>query len=154
MSSTDQRGDEDEAAVRQLLERQVSGWNAGDPEIYASVFTPDADYITFLGGHHKGGAAIAASYVPLLTGVLKGSRLHTDITQLRFLTPDVALIQVNAALTRKAQRKAGRSTRVNTSVAVRTGDGWLLAASQNTVRRRFAEKVMDTFMRCLNRSVH
>jgi hypothetical protein len=31
---------------------------------------------------------------------------------------------------------------MNTSIAVPTDDGWLLAASQNTTHRRFAEKLM------------
>ncbi|MDT5277908.1 MAG: hypothetical protein QOG95_4840, partial [Mycobacterium sp.] len=77
----------DEEAIGDLLDRQVAGWNAGDAEAYAGVFTPDADYVTFLGSHYRGREAIAASYVPLFTKLLKGSRLATEITQLRFLTP-------------------------------------------------------------------
>lgn len=133
----------DEAAIHELLARQIMGWDAGDPEAYASVFTPDADYVTFLGSRYKGREAIATSYAPLFTKLLRGSRLNTEITQLRFLTADVALIQANAAVTKGVRRRNRRNTRVNTSIAVRTDDGWLLAASQNTTRRRFAEKLMD-----------
>jgi uncharacterized protein (TIGR02246 family) len=82
----------DEAAIRELLDRQVAGWDAGDAEAYASVFTHDADYVTFLGSHYRGRDAIAASYTPLFAKILKGSRLKADVTQLRFLTADVALI--------------------------------------------------------------
>jgi len=46
---SDRHADED--AIRELLDRQVMGWDAGDPEAYASVFTADADYVTFLGSH-------------------------------------------------------------------------------------------------------
>jgi uncharacterized protein (TIGR02246 family) len=125
--SSERQSDKDEEAIRELLDRQVTGWDAGDAEAYASVFTPDADYVTFLGSHYTGRDAIAASYVPLFTKLLKGSRLHTEITQLRFLTPDVALIHAKA--------------RVNTTIAVRTDGRWLLAASQNTTHRRLAEKL-------------
>ncbi|BBX06853.1 FAD-dependent oxidoreductase [Mycolicibacterium aichiense] len=55
-------------------------------------------------------------------------RASTHITRLRYLTPDVALIQARTAITGPIRRR----TRRNTSVAVRTGDGWLLAFSQNT----------------------
>ncbi|MEY8013774.1 SgcJ/EcaC family oxidoreductase [Mycobacterium servetii] len=137
----DRRADED--AIRELLDRQIMGWDTGDPHAYASVFTPDADYVTFLGSHYKGREAIATSYAPLFKKLLRGSRLNTEITQLRFLTPDVALIQANAAVTKGARRRNRRYTRVNTSIAVRTDDGWLLTASQNTTHRRFAEKLMD-----------
>jgi uncharacterized protein (TIGR02246 family) len=114
----------------------------GDPKAYAGVFTADADYVTFLGSHYKGRKAIAASYAPLFKKLLKGSRLDAEITQLRFLTSDVALIQATAAVTRKSGRRGRPHTRVNTSIAVRTEVGWLLAASQNTTHRRPAEKLM------------
>jgi uncharacterized protein (TIGR02246 family) len=69
-----------------------------DAEAYASVFTPDADYVTFLGSHYKGRAAIAASYAPLVKKFLKASRLEFEITQPRFLTPDVALVHAKGAV--------------------------------------------------------
>ena len=37
----------DEMAIRALIDRQVRGWDAGNPGAYASVFTADADYVTF-----------------------------------------------------------------------------------------------------------
>src|ERR1700733_692834 len=131
----------DEEAIGDLLDRQVAGWNAGDADAYAGVFTPDADYVTFLGSHHRGRDAIAASYVPLFTKLLKGSRLTTEITQLRFLTPDVALIHAKAAVLKRERRRTRGNNRVNTTIAARTDGGWLLAASQNTTHRRLAEKL-------------
>jgi hypothetical protein len=70
-SPTGNRADED--AIRKLLGRQVNGWDAGDPDAYASVFTSDADYVTFLGSHYKGREAIAASYAPVFKNLLRGS---------------------------------------------------------------------------------
>jgi hypothetical protein len=55
---------------------------------------------------------------------------------------DVALINAKGAAVKGARRRNRRNTRVNTSIAVRTDGGWLLAASQNTTHRRFAEKLM------------
>ncbi|EUA42022.1 hypothetical protein MAHJHV64_02470 [Mycobacterium avium subsp. hominissuis] len=45
MTSGHHRSDED--AIRALIDRQEKAWAAGDPEGYASVFTMDADYVTF-----------------------------------------------------------------------------------------------------------
>jgi uncharacterized protein (TIGR02246 family) len=134
----------DEDAIRELVNRQVTGWDAGDREAYASAFTPDADYVTFLGSHHKGREAIVASYVPLFKKLLRGSRLDIEVTQLRFLTPDVAPIHTDAAVVKGARRR-NRRNRVNSSIAVSTNGQWLLAASQNTTHRRFAEKIMGKF---------
>lgn len=140
MTNGDRRADEE--AIRALVDRQVKGWAAGDPAAYASVFTADADYITFLGTHHTGRDAITASYVPLFRRLLKGTRLLIDITEVRFLTPDVALVHANASVSKGARWRHRRGTRVNTSVAVRTDGRWQLAASQNTTHRRVAEAVM------------
>lgn len=131
----------DEDAIRALVDRQVKGWDAGDPDAYASVFTADADYVTFLGSHHRGRDAIAASYAPLFKKFLKGSRLDVEITQLRFLTPDTALIHAKAAVAKGNRRP--RAYRVNTTVAVRTEDGWRFTSSQNTTHRRLAEKLVS-----------
>src|SRR6202044_1964137 len=106
----------DETAIRELLDRQVAGWAAGDADAYASVFTPDADYVTVRGSHYRGRDAIAASYMPLFAKLLKGSQLKIDITQLRFLTADVALIHSKAAVLRSGRRPR-RGDRVNATIA-------------------------------------
>lgn len=140
MTSGDRRADEE--AIRALIDQQVKGWAAGDPAAYASVFTADADYVTFLGSHYTGRDAIASSYVPLFRRLLKGTRLLIDITDIRFLTADVALVRANASVIKGARRRNRRSARVNTSVAVRTADRWQFAASQNTTHRRLAEALI------------
>jgi uncharacterized protein (TIGR02246 family) len=136
----------DEQAIRALIDRQVTGWDTADPDASASVFMPDADYVTFLGSRHKGRAAIASSYAPLFNKLLHGTRLRTQITQLRYLTPDVALIQAQAAVIRRDSLWNRRGERVNTSIAVRTDDVWRLAASQNTTHRRLAERLLDVLV--------
>lgn len=137
--SGDRQADAD--AIRELLDRQANGWATGDPGVYARVFAPDADYVTFLGTHHQGRDAIAAAYVPLFRKLLKDSRLNVRITQLRFLTPDVALVHAEGAVV-KGRRRSRGNVRINTTVAVRTDGRWQLAATQNTTHRQLAEKLM------------
>jgi uncharacterized protein (TIGR02246 family) len=138
--SSDQRADEQ--AIREVIDRQVRAWAAGDPDAYAGVFTADADYVTFLGGHRKGRDAIAGSYAQLFKNILKGSQLDLGSPRLRFVCPDVALIHSNYAVVKGRRRlNAG----VNTTIAVRTGTGWLFAASQNTKHRPLGEKLMGLF---------
>lgn len=140
MTSGDQNADEH--AIRALIDQQVKAWAAGDPAAYASVFTTDADYITFLGSHHAGRDAIAASYAPLFRKLLNRTQLRVEVTGIRFLTPDVALIHANASVVRARRRPSRRNARVNTSVAVRTDGRWQLVASQNTAHRRIAEMLI------------
>jgi uncharacterized protein (TIGR02246 family) len=137
----------DEAAIRDLIARQVNSWNAADPAAYAHTYTPEGDCVTFLGGHHHGRLAIAASgEAPsagtLFVKLLRGAQLDVEITDLRFLTPDVAVIHAHGGLAKPGRRPSRRTRRINTSVAVRTEHGWLLAATHNTTRRAFAQKLL------------
>lgn len=142
----DRRADED--AIRDLLARQINSWNAGDPDAYAGVYTADGDCVSFLGSHYRGREAIAASCeVPraasLFKKLLRGARLEFEVTHIRFLTPDVALIHARGGLAKPGRRPSRRRRRTNLSVAVRTAEGWRLAASQNTTHRPFTEKLMN-----------
>lgn len=137
----------DEAAIRDLIARQINSWNAGDPAAYAHTYTPDGDCVTYLGGHHRGRGAIAASGETPTAGapfakLLRGAQLDVEITDLRFLTPDVAVIHAHGGLAKPGRRPSRRTRRTNTSVAVRTEHGWLLAATHNTTRRPFAQKLL------------
>jgi uncharacterized protein (TIGR02246 family) len=137
----------DETAIRALLNRQINSWDAGDPVAYASAYTRDGDCVSFLGGHYQGRDAIAASCeVPRAGSVfkrlLREARLRLEITDLRFVTPDVAVVHALCGATR-AERPRGRNVRINTSVAVRTVDGWLLAASHNTTRHPVTERLIS-----------
>jgi uncharacterized protein (TIGR02246 family) len=137
--------DADEAAIRALLDRQIQSWDAGDPIAYASAYAREGDCVSFLGSHYRGREAIAASCeVPradsLFKRLLRGVRLNLEITHLRFLTPDVVVVHATCGAT-KGARPSRRNLRTNTSVAVRTADGWLLAASQNTTLRPLAERL-------------
>jgi uncharacterized protein (TIGR02246 family) len=136
----------DEIAIRALIDRQINSWNAADPVAYARAFTLDGDCVSFLGTHYRGREAIAASYeVPHATSIfrklLRGARLSFQITQLRFLTPDVAIIHATGGVTNGSRPGRG-NLRTNISIAVHTDEGWLLAASQNTTHRPFAEKLL------------
>jgi uncharacterized protein (TIGR02246 family) len=141
----------DEAAIRELFVRQTNSWNAGDPAAYARTYTADGDCVSFLGGHYRGRAAIAASCeVPrastLFKKFLRTARLDVEVIALRFLTPDVALIHANGGLVKPGRRHNGRNRRTNTSVAVRTEHGWLLAASHNTTQRPITEKLLSVLI--------
>ncbi|WP_330233412.1 SgcJ/EcaC family oxidoreductase [Nocardia sp. NBC_00508] len=141
--TVDQRTDED--AIRQLLTQQAEAWNHGDAEAFAEVFTEDADYVTWVGSHFKGRAAIATSHMSLFEKYLKGTRLDGEITQLRFLTPDVAVIHSKGAVLKGKQRRTRRNTKMQTTVAVRQDGRWLLAAFQNTKYHWLMETIAARF---------
>jgi len=132
-----------ELAVRALYQKLIEAW--GDADSYAALFTEDGDYITFDGSHARGRTEIARAHRPLFEGILKGSRLF-DVgipLEVRFLSPNVALIHSGGAVLRAKQKKPSRrAISVQTMVAVKQEGNWLFAAFQNTHYRPFAQTLL------------
>jgi uncharacterized protein (TIGR02246 family) len=132
---------DDALAVRSLFDRALHAWADGDATAYAACFTPDADYVTFVGSHYQGRAAIEACHVPLFTKLQKGSRLDAEITRLRFLDQDTALVHAHGAVVKGARRRNRRNTKVQTYVAVRQDGSWSFTAFHNTKYRPLMEAI-------------
>jgi len=85
-----------------------------------------------MGTHHKGRSAIEACHVPLFEKYQKGSRIDGEITQVRMLTPDAAIVHGKGALVKGKRRRTARNTKVQTWVVVRRNGDWEVAAFHNT----------------------
>jgi uncharacterized protein (TIGR02246 family) len=124
----------DEAAVRALYQQLMDGWNQGSGDAFASVFTEDGDLIGFDGTHLKGREEIAPFHQQLFDKWLKGSCLVGEVKDVRFLSPDVALMHaVGGTVMRGKTDPVPERDSIQTLVATRQEDGeWRLAAFQNT----------------------
>ena len=139
----------DEAEIRALLQRLNEAW--GNADMYAALFTEDANYVTFDGSQVTGRAAIAESHRPLFEGFMRGSRLVGQITALRFLTPDVALVYGKGAVIQKHQKQASRrAVSVQTNVVVRQDGCWQIAAFHNTRYRPWTESLPGKILTRMN----
>ena len=128
-----------ETAVRALFESLEQAWAAGDGTAYAAAFTEDATYATFVGTVYRGRADIARSHQALFDKFLKGTRMYGEIDEIRFLTPDVAVLVSHGDVGKKAPKKPGK---VQTYTIVREADGhWRVAAFHNTKRKGVMEAV-------------
>ena len=123
----------DEAAVRALYRELMDGWNLGSGDAFASVFTEDGDLVAFDGTHFKGREEIAPFHQKLFDKWMKGTRLVGRVKDLRFLSPDVALMHAvgSTVMLGKSEPSPERDS-IQTLVAVREGGEWRLAAFQNT----------------------
>ena len=129
----------DEAAVRALYQQLMDGWNQGSGDAFAAVFTEDGDLVGFDGTHFKGREEIAPFHQQLFDKWLKGSRLVGKVKDVRFLSPDVALMHaVGGTVMRGKSEPSPERDSIQTLVAKREGEGWRLAAFQNTRVRPIA----------------
>ncbi|MDQ3913467.1 MAG: SgcJ/EcaC family oxidoreductase [Actinomycetota bacterium] len=133
----------DEVAVRGLYQQLMDGWNRGSGEDFAAVFTEDGDLVAFDGTHFKGREEIAPFHQQLFDRWLKGSRLVGRVKDVRFLSPDVAVMHaVGSTVMRGKSEPSPERDSIQTLVAVREGDGWRFAAFQNTRVRSIGPNVV------------
>jgi uncharacterized protein (TIGR02246 family) len=124
----------DEAAVRALYQQLMDGWNQGSGDAFAAVFTEDGDLVAFDGTHFKGRQEIAPFHQQLFDKWLKGSRLVGQVKDVRFLSPDIALMHaVGGTVMRGKSEPSPERDSIQTLLATRQEDDqWRLAAFQNT----------------------
>jgi uncharacterized protein (TIGR02246 family) len=115
----------DETAIRGLYEQLMDGWNKGNADAFAAPFTVDADFIAFDGTRFRGRRVIASSHQPLFNSWLKGSRLTGEVTSLRFLTPEVALMHAlgGTIMPGKSAPSPERDS-IQTLVVVKHDEAW------------------------------
>ena len=140
----------DEEAVRDLLYRELmEGWNRGSGEDFAAVFTEDGDLVAFDGTHFAGRAQIAPFHQELFDKWMKGTRLVGRVKDVRFLSPNVALMHaVGSAIMRGKSVPSPERDSIQTLVATRQNGEWRLAAFQNTqlrVMRNRIASLVSTF---------
>jgi uncharacterized protein (TIGR02246 family) len=122
-----------ETAVPHLFHRLLDAWGRGDGAGYGALFTAEAEYIGFDGSRTVGSEAIARSHQELFDTWLRGTRLTGRIEQVRWLTPEVALVTATGG-TIFAGEDTPRPSRnsIQTLVAVRQDGAWRFAAFHNT----------------------
>ena len=84
----------DEVAVRGLIEAFVSAWNAGDGEGCGRPFAAAADFTAIHGLKARGRDAIAHGHAEILATIYRGTKLSATVESIRFLRPDVAVMDV------------------------------------------------------------
>lgn len=84
-----------DAPIRAIVAEQVIAWNAGDGPAYARHLAPDAAFTNLFGMVMYGAPAFAARHTEILTTFYKGTTKHHAIRRIRFVTPDVAIVDID-----------------------------------------------------------
>ncbi|MFD5246664.1 SgcJ/EcaC family oxidoreductase [Amycolatopsis sp. NPDC058340] len=120
--------------VLAVLGKLADAWNDGDAAAYASLFTEDADYVTFFGMNMPGRAMIESAHRSLFEGPLRGSKLQAGggEPKVRFVRPDVAIVVSGGGSSLSGGKpEPGRESTL-TYVLVEESGGWRVASFQNT----------------------
>jgi uncharacterized protein (TIGR02246 family) len=82
----------DEAAIRNILQEEVATWNKGDADGYSRHFAADVTFTNIQGMFFTGSKEFRDRHEEIFKGLFRGTTLQLDIASLRFVRPDVALV--------------------------------------------------------------
>ena len=84
-----------EAAIRAIVAEQAATWNAGDAAGYARHVSSEVSFTNLFGMVMYGGSAFASRHREILATFYKGTTKHHSIRRIRFVTPDVAIVDID-----------------------------------------------------------
>jgi uncharacterized protein (TIGR02246 family) len=129
----------DETSVRNIITEEISAWNSGDAAAYSRHFAADGTFTNIRGEFFTGREPFIQKHDNLFKGPFHGSTLKQDIVSLKFVRPDVAVVEVLTSVTGIPKLFPGTNTddkgRLRTrllQVLVKDGDEWKITAYHNT----------------------
>ena len=114
----------DETAIRNANAAYVAAIIAGDLDALMAFWAPDSDYIDEAGKMTRGKDEISALFKKALPE-LKGSKITVRIHSIKFLRPEICLVDGTLEITSPTGTKESSRYAV---VWTRTGDKWLISS--------------------------
>ena len=129
----------DETAVRNIIQEEITAWNSSDAAAYSRHFAADGTFTNIRGEFFSGRQPFIEKHDNLFKGPFHGSTLKQDIVSLKFVRPDVAVVEVLTSVTGIQKLFPGTNTddkgRLRTrllQVVVKDGGEWRITAYHNT----------------------
>lgn len=117
----------DEQSVRQAVNAYAEALGRGDLDAVLSAWAPDADYIDDAGNMTRGRNALMELFRKALPE-MKGTTVRTKVYSVKFLRPDIALVDGSLEFTSADGSKDGNRY---ASVWTRTGDRWQISSARD-----------------------
>jgi uncharacterized protein (TIGR02246 family) len=128
----------DELAIRELINDLTEAWNRGDAEAYGARYQPDGTFTNVNGAFYIGREEFNRRHDEIFRGVFGGTTLALTTKSLRFIRPDVAVADIDAALSGCQAKLPGAQSGADGAlhtcllmVLVKEGGSWWIAAYHN-----------------------
>jgi len=129
----------DDTAIRNIIQQEITAWNAGDAVAYSRHFAEDGTFTNIRGQFFTGRQAFIERHDLIFKEQFHGSTLKQDIVSLKFVRPDVAVVEVLTSVTGYQKLSPGTSAdakgRLRTrllQVIVKDKGEWKITAYHNT----------------------
>lgn len=117
-----------EDIIRATVAAYAGAWNNADAKTVSELYTTDADYTGFGSVMTRGRLQIEKRYAELLFGRYRGTSLAVTVSSIRFLKPDVAIVDGTLELTGLTDESGAPAPTDGLYIATMTQieDRWLL----------------------------
>jgi uncharacterized protein (TIGR02246 family) len=131
----------DEAEIQELLGELTDAWNRGDTGAFGARYRSEATFTNVNGGFYVGRDEFNLRHAEVFRGVFRGTTLALTVRKLRFLRPDVAIVDIDVGIFGCHARPPG--VQVGSDGALRTcllmvltkdAGKWWIAAYHNVWR--------------------
>lgn len=133
-NSTRPANDADEQRIRELVARSQEAQT--DPDVLPALHTANLVIVNLAGRRLFGREAFASAMAEALSSPLKNIRTSLEVDDIRFTTPDVAIVSLTKTVHDERSEAEGSSelpsVGVMTYVLTRQGDDWRIALAQTT----------------------
>ncbi|MEV0223087.1 SgcJ/EcaC family oxidoreductase [Streptomyces sp. NPDC050704] len=136
MDTTDATHTTDSTRIRELVARSQEAQT--DPDVLPELHTADLVLINVAGRRLFGRETFAAAMAAALASPLKGIRTELEVDDIRYPTPDVAIVSLTKTIHDERAGAEGPdpselpATGAMTYVLIREGDDWRIALAQTT----------------------
>src|SRR5208282_1386985 len=129
----------DETAVHSIIEEEIAAWNSGDAAAFARHFAADGTFTNIRGQFFTGREAFQERHDFIFKGIYRGTTMKQDIVSLKFVRPEVAVVETITAVIGIEKRVPGMSLDAHgrlrsrlLQVMVKDGSEWKIVAFHNT----------------------
>ena len=129
----------DEAAVRSIIHEEIAAWNSGDAVAFSRHFAADGTFTNIRGQFFTGREAFTERHDFIFKGIYRGTTMKQDVVSLKFVRPDVAIVETLTAVIGIQKPSPGMSTddkgRLRSrllQIMVKDGGEWKIVTYHNT----------------------
>jgi uncharacterized protein (TIGR02246 family) len=119
----------DEDMIRARTDEFEQAVSNGDAKAIGALFVEDSDLVDQAGAMHHGRAAIEERYQRLFEGPYKGAQANLEITSIRFVRPEIAIIDGTYELNGMTSAD-GIVKGMYTNVSVKENGQWMVHCSR------------------------
>jgi len=129
----------DETAVRSIIQEEIAAWNSGDAVAFSRHFAADGTFTNIRGQFFTGREAFTERHDFIFKGIYRGTTMKQDVVSLKFVRPDVAIVETLTAVIGIQKPSPGMSLDTKArlrsrllQVMVKDGGEWRIVTYHNT----------------------